>query len=152
MRRGIAELDGEGEVVGGVVVMRWGENALTTIDAVKARLAELSRSLPEGVEIVATYDRSSLIKRAVETLQRKLVEEFLVVALVCAAFLFHLPTADFPIGAAALLSGAALIGARLGGVWASRHANPKIIRVLVAVVIIGIAIRVGAEGMVALLN
>jgi Cu(I)/Ag(I) efflux system membrane protein CusA/SilA len=90
MRRGIAELDGEGEVVGGVIVMRWGENALKTINAVKDRLAELQRSLPDGVEIVTTYDRSDLIKRAVETLQRKLIEEFLVVALVCALFLFHL--------------------------------------------------------------
>jgi len=90
MRRGIAELDGEGEVVGAVVVMRWGENALKTIDAVKERLAELQRSLPDGVEIVTTYDRSDLIERAVETLQGKLIEEFLVVALVCAVFLFHL--------------------------------------------------------------
>ena len=90
MRRGIADLDGEGEVVGAVVVMRLGENALKTIDAVKERLAELQRSLPEGVEIVTTYDRSDLINRAVETLQGKLLEEFLVVALVCAVFLFHL--------------------------------------------------------------
>ncbi len=90
MRRGIAELDGEGEVVGGIIVMRWGENALKTIDLVKERLATLQRSLPEGVEIVTTYDRSALIKRAVETLQGKLLEEFLVVALVCAVFLFHL--------------------------------------------------------------
>ena len=90
MRRGIAELDGEGEVVGGVIVMRWGENALKTIDAVKERLAELEQSLPDGVEIVTTYDRSVLIERAVETLQGKLLEEFIVVALVCAAFLFHL--------------------------------------------------------------
>ncbi|MDH3363525.1 MAG: efflux RND transporter permease subunit [Gammaproteobacteria bacterium] len=90
MRRGIAELDGEGEVVGGVIVMRWGENALKTISAVKDRLAELKRGLPEGVEIVTTYDRSDLIERAVETLQGKLVEEFIVVALVCAVFLFHL--------------------------------------------------------------
>ncbi len=90
MRRGIADLDGEGEVVGGVVVMRWGENALATIDGVKARLEELGRSLPDGVEIVTTYDRSSLIHRAVETLQGKLIEEFIVVALVCAVFLFHL--------------------------------------------------------------
>lgn len=90
MRRGIAELDGEGEVVGGVIVMRWGENASKTIDAVKARLEELSRSLPDGVEIVTTYDRSALIERAVETLEGKLVEEFLVVAVVCAVFLFHL--------------------------------------------------------------
>ncbi|MDH3615125.1 MAG: efflux RND transporter permease subunit [Gammaproteobacteria bacterium] len=90
MRRGIAELDGEGEVVGGVIVMRWGENALKTISAVKIRLAELQRSLPDGVEIITTYDRSDLIERAVETLQRKLLEEFIVVALVCAVFLFHL--------------------------------------------------------------
>ena len=90
MRRGIAELDGEGEVVGGVIVMRWGENALKTIRAVKIRLAELQRSLPDGVEIVTTYDRSDLIERAVETLQGKLLEEFFVVALVCAVFLFHL--------------------------------------------------------------
>ncbi len=103
MRRGIADLDGEGEVVGGVVVMRWGENALATIQGVKARLAELERSLPEGVEIVTTYDRSSLIERAVETLKGKLIEEFLVVALVCAVFLFHLRSAlvvviSLPIG------------------------------------------------------
>jgi Cu(I)/Ag(I) efflux system membrane protein CusA/SilA len=90
MRRGIAELDGEGEVVGGVIVMRWGENASKTIDRVKARLAELERSLPDGVGVVVTYDRSDLIERAVDTLQGKLVEEFLVVALVCAVFLFHL--------------------------------------------------------------
>jgi Cu(I)/Ag(I) efflux system membrane protein CusA/SilA len=90
MRRGIAELDGEGEVVGGVIVMRWGENASKTIDRVKARLAELERSLPDGVEVVVTYDRSDLIERAVDTLQGKLFEEFLVVALVCAVFLFHL--------------------------------------------------------------
>jgi hypothetical protein len=87
MRRGIAELDGE--VVGGIVVMRWGENALATINAVKGKLAELSKSLPEGVEIVETYDRSGLILRAVDTLREKLVEELIVVALVCAVFLFH---------------------------------------------------------------
>ncbi|MBT8089910.1 MAG: CusA/CzcA family heavy metal efflux RND transporter [Gammaproteobacteria bacterium] len=90
MRRGIADLNGEGEVVGAVIIMRWGENALTTIDGVKKRLAELERSFPDGVEIVTTYDRSDLINRAVDTLQRKLLEEFLVVALVCAVFLFHL--------------------------------------------------------------
>ena len=90
MRRGIAELDGEGEVVGAVVIMRWGENALTTIEGVKDRLAELQRSLPDGVEIVTTYDRSDLIGRAVDTLKGKLLIEFLVVALVCALFLFHL--------------------------------------------------------------
>ncbi|MEE9142298.1 MAG: efflux RND transporter permease subunit, partial [Gammaproteobacteria bacterium] len=90
MRRGIAELNGEGEVVGGVIVMRWGENASKTIDAVRTRLAELQNSLPPGVEIVTTYDRSTLIHRAVETLVSKLREEFIVVALVCAVFLFHL--------------------------------------------------------------
>ncbi len=90
MRRGIAELDGEGEVVGAVIIMRWGENASKTIAAIKTRLADLADSLPAGVEIVTTYDRSALIDRAVETLQGKLLEEFLVVALVCAVFLFHI--------------------------------------------------------------
>jgi Cu(I)/Ag(I) efflux system membrane protein CusA/SilA len=90
MRRGVAELDGEGEVVGGVVVMRSGENASRTIAAVKNRLDELQSGLPPGVEIVTTYDRSALIDRAVDTLEQKLIEEFLVVALVCALFLFHL--------------------------------------------------------------
>jgi Cu(I)/Ag(I) efflux system membrane protein CusA/SilA len=89
MRRGIAELDGEGEVVGAVIVMRFGENARETIEGVKTRLAELQRSLPEGVEVVETYDRSTLINRAVRTLQEKLIEEFVVVALVCLVFLFH---------------------------------------------------------------
>ncbi|MCG6936732.1 MAG: efflux RND transporter permease subunit [Gammaproteobacteria bacterium] len=93
LRRGVAELDGEGEVVGGIVLMRFGENALTTINGVKDKLEELSRSLPQGVEIVETYDRSALIKRAVETLNGKLIEEFIVVALVCAVFLFHLRSA-----------------------------------------------------------
>jgi Cu(I)/Ag(I) efflux system membrane protein CusA/SilA len=90
MRRGVAELDGEGEVVGGVIVMRFGENAMKTINGVKKKLQELARSLPEGVEIIETYDRSALIKRAVNNLNGKLVEEFIVVALVCAVFLFHL--------------------------------------------------------------
>ncbi|TCJ14760.1 efflux RND transporter permease subunit [Parasulfuritortus cantonensis] len=90
MRRGIAELDGEGEVVGGVIVMRYGANAMRTIEAVKAKLAELKKSLPEGVEIVPTYDRSGLIARSVATLTHRLAEEFVVVALVCVAFLFHL--------------------------------------------------------------
>ncbi len=89
LRRGIAELDGEGEVVGGVIVMRYGENARTTIEAVKKRLGELQDSLPEGVEVVETYDRSALINRSVDTLKTKLVEEFLVVVLVCILFLFH---------------------------------------------------------------
>ena len=90
IRRGIADLDGEGEVVGAVVVMRWGENASATIDAVKERLTELENSLPDGVEIVVTYDRSALIERSVDTLKNTLVKEFLMVALVCAIFLFHL--------------------------------------------------------------
>jgi copper/silver efflux system protein len=93
MRRGIAELNGEGEVAGGVIIMRSGKNALETINAVKAKLAALKSSLPRGVEIIPTYDRSSLIKRAVENLQSKLIEEFIVVALVCLAFLFHLRSA-----------------------------------------------------------
>ena len=93
MRRGIAELDGEGEVAGGVVVMRSGKNARATIAAVKARLEALKPSLPPGVEIVPTYDRSLLIDRAVENLRTKLIEEFIVVALVCAVFLFHLRSA-----------------------------------------------------------
>ena len=90
MRRGIAELNGEGEVVGGVVVMRFGENAQKTIDAVKAKLEELKKGLPEGVEIVTVYDRSGLIGEAVENLWGKLLEELAVVAIVCVAFLFHL--------------------------------------------------------------
>lgn len=90
MRRGIAELDGEGEVAGGVVILRSGKNARETIAAVEARLDELKASLPEGVEIVTTYDRSQLIDRAVENLSHKLIEEFIVVALVCALFLWHL--------------------------------------------------------------
>jgi Cu(I)/Ag(I) efflux system membrane protein CusA/SilA len=93
MRRGVAELDGEGEVAGGVVVMRSGKNARSTIEAVKAKLAGLKASLPPGVEVVETYDRSRLIDRAVTTLREKLVEEFVVVALVCAVFLFHLRSA-----------------------------------------------------------
>ena len=90
MRRGIAELDGEGEVVGGVIVMRSGKNALDTIAAVKAKIEALKPGLPAGVEIVPTYDRSGLIQRAVANLRDKLVEEFLVVAVVCLLFLLHL--------------------------------------------------------------
>ncbi|MCP5169408.1 MAG: efflux RND transporter permease subunit [Hahellaceae bacterium] len=89
MRRGIAELNGEGEVVGGVVVMRFGENAQKTIEGVKARLETLKQGLPDGVEIVTTYDRSGLINRAVHNLYEKLAEEFIVVTLICALFLFH---------------------------------------------------------------
>ena len=93
MRRGIAELDGEGEVVGGVVVLRSGKNAWAAIQAVKAKLAQLKPGLPEGVEIVETYDRSALIERAVTHLRDKLAEEFAVVAIVCLAFLLHLRSA-----------------------------------------------------------
>ena len=93
MRRGIGELDGEGEATGGVIVMRSGGNALDTIAAVKDKLASLQAGLPKGVEIVPVYDRSGLIERAVENLGRKLLEEFLVVALVCFVFLFHLRSA-----------------------------------------------------------
>jgi Cu(I)/Ag(I) efflux system membrane protein CusA/SilA len=93
LRRGIAELDGQGEVAGGVVVMRSGKNARTTIEAVRAKLEMLRASLPRGVEVVTTYDRSLLIDRAVDNLRDKLVEEFIVVALVCAIFLFHLRSA-----------------------------------------------------------
>ena len=89
MRRGVAELNGEGETVGGIVVMRFGENAQTTINGVKAKLDDLKKGLPDGVEIVTVYDRSALIERAVDNLASKLVEEFIVVALVCIAFLFH---------------------------------------------------------------
>jgi copper/silver efflux system protein len=93
MRRGIGELDGDGEATGGVIVMRSGKNALETIAAVKVKLAQLQASLPKGVEIVPVYDRSGLIKRAVDTLGLKLLEEFLVVAVVCFIFLFHLRSA-----------------------------------------------------------
>ena len=90
VRRGIAELNGEGEVVGGIIVMRYGENAQHTIDGVKTRLDELKSSLPDGVEIITVYDRSDLIQRAIDNLSGKLLEEFIVVLLVCLAFLFHL--------------------------------------------------------------
>lgn len=93
MRRGIAELNGEGEVAGGVIIMRYGKNALETIAAVKVKLEKLKAGLPPGVEIIPTYDRSSLIKRAISNLKEKLIEEFIVVAIVCAIFLFHLRSA-----------------------------------------------------------
>ena len=93
IRRGIAELNGEGEVVGGVIVMRFGENARSVIDGVKSRLEVLKAGLPDGVELVTVYDRSELIDSAVENLYKKLVEEFFVVALVCAVFLFHVRSA-----------------------------------------------------------
>jgi len=93
LRRGIGELDGQGEAVGGVIIMRWGENALTTINAVKDKLASLKASLPQGVEVVVTYDRSGLIERAIDNLTHKLGEEMIIVVLVCAAFLLHLRSA-----------------------------------------------------------
>ncbi|MGZ2748548.1 efflux RND transporter permease subunit [Burkholderia stagnalis] len=119
MRRGIAELNGQGEVAGGVIVMRSGKNALTTIDAVKAKLADLERSLPPGVEVVTTYDRSQLIERAVGNLKDKLVEEFVVVGLVCAVFLFHLRSAFVAILSLPLGVLAAFIVMRYQGVNAN---------------------------------
>mgnify|MGYP006132640415 FL=1 len=89
MRRGIAELNGEGETVGGIIVMRFGENAEQVIDGVKVKLEQLKQGLPDGVEIITVYDRSDLIERAVDNLSGKLIEEFIVVALVCIIFLFH---------------------------------------------------------------
>jgi Cu(I)/Ag(I) efflux system membrane protein CusA/SilA len=93
LRRGLAELDGTGEVVGGVVIMRYGENALTTIQRVRARLDELSDGLPDGVEIVPVYDRGSLIERAIDNLTETLLTEFVMVALVCMLFLLHFRSA-----------------------------------------------------------
>src|SRR5882672_6548960 len=90
LRRGVAELNGEGEVVGGIIVVRYGENALRVIDGVKKKLEEIRPSLPEGVELVTTYDRSQLIKRSIATLREKLIEESIVVALVCLVFLWHI--------------------------------------------------------------
>src|SRR5690606_33680176 len=93
MRRGIADLDGDGEVAGGVVILRSGADARATIAAVQAKLEELKKSLPAGVAFVPTYDRSQLIDTAIENLSHKLVEEFIVVALVCALFLWHVRSA-----------------------------------------------------------
>ncbi|MCY3750615.1 MAG: CusA/CzcA family heavy metal efflux RND transporter, partial [Gammaproteobacteria bacterium] len=90
LRRGIAELNGEGEVVGGIIVMRWGENARKVIDDVKSKLGELGNSLPDGVEIIETYDRSGLINRTIDTLSNALLAELLLVAIVCVLFLLHL--------------------------------------------------------------
>src|SRR6478752_890599 len=90
IRRGVAELDGKGETVGGIVVMRYGENALNVIEGIKKKIEEIKSSLPAGVRIVPTYDRSDLIKRAIATLRQKLIEESIVVALVCVVFLWHI--------------------------------------------------------------
>ncbi|MGE0041988.1 MAG: efflux RND transporter permease subunit [Vicinamibacterales bacterium] len=97
IRRGVAELDGRGEVVGGVVVMRFGENALAVIDRVKAKIAEVQASLPEGVVLVPTYDRSGLIRDSIATLRQTLIEEMVVVSLVALIFLFHFRSALIPI-------------------------------------------------------
>jgi Cu(I)/Ag(I) efflux system membrane protein CusA/SilA len=97
MRRGIADLDGQGDVVGGIVVMRSGENALNVIERVKQKLEELKPSLPKGVEVVTTYDRSELIHQAIETVKGKLVEEMVVVSIIILIFLWHLPSAIIPI-------------------------------------------------------
>ncbi|HEU5079099.1 MAG TPA: CusA/CzcA family heavy metal efflux RND transporter [Opitutaceae bacterium] len=93
LRRGVAELDGKGEVVGGIVVMRYGENALNVIDGIKQKLKEIEPSLPAGVKIVPTYDRSTLIRDSIGTLREKLIEESIVVALVCMLFLWHIRSA-----------------------------------------------------------
>ncbi len=93
MRRGITDYNGEGETVGGVIVMRYGENALDVINGVKAKIEEIKPALPEGIEIVPVYDRSSLIQRAIATLKEKLIEEFIIVSLVCIVFLFHFRSA-----------------------------------------------------------
>ncbi len=119
MRRGIAELDGEGEVTGGIVVLRSGKNALETIQAVKAKLEQLKPGLPPGVEIVPVYDRSALIERAVDHLRGKLFEEFAVVALVCAAFLLHLRSALVAVVSLPLGVLAAFIVMRVQGVNAN---------------------------------
>jgi len=132
MRRGIAELDGEGEVAGGVVILRSGKNALQTIDAVEARLAQLGKSLPEGVQVVTTYDRSALIGRAIANLSHKLLEEFAVVALVCAIFLGHLRSAAVAIIALPLGVTTAFLVMR----WQGINANIMSLG--------GIAIAVGA--------
>ena len=142
MRRGIAELDGEGEVAGGVVVMRTGKNARQVIAAVKARLDALKASLPPGVEVIETYDRSKLIDRAIGHLEWKLAEEFIAVALVCLLFLFHVRSALVAVIALPMAIGAAFIVMRGQGVSAN------------ILSLSGIALAVGAalDGVVVLLE
>src|SRR5207249_988618 len=97
MRRGIAELNGEGEVTGGTVVVRYGQNVMDVIKQVKAKLVEIKPSLPPGVEVAVTYDRSDLIDRSIETLRHTLIEELVIVSLVILIFLWHIPSAIIPI-------------------------------------------------------
>lgn len=119
MRRGIGELDGEGEAVGGIVVLRNGDNARETIARVKQRLSELRRGFPEGVELVETYDRSGLIQRSIDNLLRKLVDEFLVVTLVCLLFLLHLRSGLIVVIVTPVAVLAAFIVMRLQGINAN---------------------------------
>lgn len=97
MRRGIAELNGEGEVTGGTVVVRYGQNVMDVVERVKAKLKETKASLPPGVEVLVTYDRSDLIRRSIETLRHTLIEELIIVSLVILIFLWHVPSAIIPI-------------------------------------------------------
>ncbi len=97
MRRGIAELNGQGQVTGGIVVVRYGQNVMDVIQRVKAKMKEVQPSLPEGVEAVITYDRSDLIQRSIDTLKRTLIEELIIVSLVILIFLWHIPSATIPI-------------------------------------------------------
>ena len=119
LRRGVADLNGEGEVVGGIIVMRNGENALATINAVKSKLEELESGLPQGVEIVTTYDRSELINNAVDNLYSKLIEEIIVVGLICMLFLFHFRSALVAIAILPLGIMAALLIMRAQGINAN---------------------------------
>ena len=119
MRRGIADLDGEGDVVGGIVVMRQGENALAVIGRVKAKLAELRPSLPAGVEVVTTYDRSVLIDEAIATVTAKLIEEMIIVALIILIFLWHFPSSLVPIITIPISVGLAFIPMKLLGMNAN---------------------------------
>jgi len=116
IRRGIADLDGEGDTVGGIVVMRYGENALNVINRVKAKIEEIKPSLPKGIEIVTTYDRSELIKRSIDTLKHQLIEEMIIVSIVILIFLWHFPSAVIPIATipiAVLLAFIPMYGMRL---------------------------------------
>lgn len=142
MRRGIAELDGQGEVAGGVIVMRTGKNARSTIEAVKVKLDALKPSLPPGVEVVETYDRSKLIDRSIGNLRLKLLEEFIAVALVCLLFLFHVRSALVAVISLPIAIGAAFIVMRWQGVTAN------------ILSLSGVALAVGAalDGVVVLLE